>query len=329
MRNVTVFRQSGIYAGWPANHGSWQWEDEFLVGFLRGRYKKGGMHSVRPPFQKVQARSPDGGETWIIEEPNQDFEGVDPKLSPHAWSLHGSIIRVSGGYDHGGENAHHRGAFYRSDDRGRTWLGPYLFNGLEEIFESANYNTSRTCVVDNLVFLSVGDRIHWGRDWVFVATHDHYEFRFKGFVVRDGLRAVMPAVAKVGDRLVAVCRRRGAEGSGWIDGFVSDDDGYTWRPTSEVGITGQDNGNPPALIEQGGILYCAFGNRTEIEINVVASEDKGETWTSPRVLRKGRENHDIGYPRLFKRSDGQLVCVYYWANDKADQQHIEATIFKP
>lgn len=40
MEHRTVYAEHGMYAGWPANHGAWQWGDEFLVGFMRGPYKK-------------------------------------------------------------------------------------------------------------------------------------------------------------------------------------------------------------------------------------------------------------------------------------------------
>lgn len=36
-----VYTELDIYAGWPANHGAWQWGNEFLVGFLRGKYRCG------------------------------------------------------------------------------------------------------------------------------------------------------------------------------------------------------------------------------------------------------------------------------------------------
>jgi hypothetical protein len=38
---------------------------------------------------------------------------------------------------------------------------------------------------------------------------------------------------------------------------------------------------------------------------------------------------DLGYPRLFAREDGQLVCMYYWATVELQRQHIAATVFAP
>src|SRR3989304_5811400 len=67
IRHVTVFRESGCFAGWPANYGIWSWGDEIVVCFTVGFMKLGqGFHSRdrSRPFTTMQARSRDGGETW-------------------------------------------------------------------------------------------------------------------------------------------------------------------------------------------------------------------------------------------------------------------------
>ena len=115
---------------------------------------------------------------------------------------------------------------------------------------------------------------------------------------------------------------------GWIDVVFSDDKVLTWSKPHIVGMTGNHNGNPPTLIEYKGVLYCAYANRSKRAICLSQSEDGGETWKLTQLLRKNGDS-DIGYPQLFKRSDGQLVCVYYWSDFYEDCQRIEATIFKP
>ena len=37
--NVIIYKESGRYGGWPANHGLWQWGDEMVVGFTSTWYK--------------------------------------------------------------------------------------------------------------------------------------------------------------------------------------------------------------------------------------------------------------------------------------------------
>jgi hypothetical protein len=146
-------------------------------------------------------------------------------------------------------------------------------------------------------------------------------------VCKDDARAVMPAVASVGARIVVTLRRRksGAR-NGWIDAFGSDDGGATWRFLSYVGDTGGHNGNPPALLAlPDGRLCCAFGNRDFGSMVCAFSADQGVTWQR-QLLRAGDGQHlDIGYPRLFLRSDGVPVCVYYWSDRAQPQQHIAAT----
>ena len=322
MKNVIAYAENGIYAGWPANHGGWQWGDEFLVGFMRGAYKRQSMHNIIEPFELMQARSLDGGETWATETPNIPVDYYETNAAPE-FSLKDAIIRVRGTYDHGGDCLPPGGGFWLSRNRGRVWSGPFGFDGL--VLPPEQHLTARTCTLGDLVFLSKAQIDFWGTDDVFAARHDGKRFSVAGIVCDDNARAVMPAVAMVGDRIVCTMRRRkNGRRDGWIDAFGSEDGGESWRFLSEVGVTGSQNGNPPALIASGDRLICAYGNRDECAILARESFDGGKTWSLAQTLRDGGKS-DIGYPRLFLRSDGKAVCVYYWAEN--NQQHIAATIF--
>ena len=331
MTHTIVYAEHGTYAGWPANHGAWQWGDEFLVGFLRGTYKRKSMHNIAEPFQKMLARSLDGGRTWETEVPNVDFDchekdGAPP--SPPPFELSEVIIRACGVYDHGGDECWEPGGFYLSADRGKAWSGPFSFTGLEkELVYNDVICTARTRVLGGLVFLSAGQRLIWGTDHVFCATHDGERFHFKSTVLEDNARAVMPAVAQVGARIVAVMRRReGGKRNGWIDAVFSDDGGASWSKPRFVGDTGTHNGNPPALSAlPDGRLLCCYGNRDFGSMTYAVSADRGETWPQRGLLREGTGHTDIGYPQLFLRSDGVPVCVYYWADSSNPHQHIAAT----
>ena len=71
MRQVTIYREPGRYAGWPANYGIWAWDNEIVVGFTLGYHKSdAGFHrrDSSKPFVGMQARSLDGGETWRLSE---------------------------------------------------------------------------------------------------------------------------------------------------------------------------------------------------------------------------------------------------------------------
>ena len=71
MRQVTIYREPGRYAGWPANYGIWGWDNEIVVGFTVGYHKSdAGFHrrDRDKQFTGMQARSLDGGETWSVSE---------------------------------------------------------------------------------------------------------------------------------------------------------------------------------------------------------------------------------------------------------------------
>src|ERR1700742_633476 len=75
-QNVIVYRETTRFAGWPANHGIWSWDNEIVVGFEAGyfRVKTEAEHrehaiDYKRPEEHVLARSLDGGQTWKIEVP--------------------------------------------------------------------------------------------------------------------------------------------------------------------------------------------------------------------------------------------------------------------
>jgi hypothetical protein len=325
MHHAIVYADPGMYAGWPANHGAWQWGDEFLVGFLRGPFKRKSIHDIGEPFELMQARSRDGGRSWQAEPAAIPVDTAGMPTTP--WCIEDSIIRVRGSYDHGGDFVDPPGCFYASEDRGRSWHGPHGFVGLEDLFGEPMLNTSRTRVLGDLLFMSRADGRAWGSDETLCVQHCGGQFRPIGTVCADRARAVMPAAAELDGRLVVVCRRRNTNRrGGWIEAFKSDDAGHgTWRSLGEVGETGCRNGNPPALVAlPGGALLCTYANRSDRRLMGAISVDRGERWQQ-FVIREGGDD-DIGYPQLFLRSDGMPVCVYYWADAERPQQHIAATV---
>lgn len=333
MKHSIVYAEQGMYAGWPANHGAWQWGNEFLVGFLRGKYRRGGgPHNISEPYQKMLARSLDGGETWTVETPNVDFECEIPSCPP-TLNLSKTIIRVCGIYDTGGERCVEQGGFYTSEDRGKSWNGPYFFNGLTDLFTNDIINTSRTAILNGkenlpLFFLSEGNAKIWGVDCTFCAEYRDGRFCYRSMVCEDQARAVMPSVTRMknGRVLVALRRKQTGRRDGWIDVFCSDNSCHGWRHLSFVGSTGSHNGNPPALrtLPNGEVL-CIYGNRDEGCIVYSISRDDGATWNSGTLRPSTTNNVDVGYPQLFVRDDGIPVCVYYWVSDENKQQHIAVT----
>lgn len=324
MAHTTVYADPGFFAGWPANHGAWQWGDEFLVGFLRGPYDptKLRTHRIREPFEKMQARSLDGGETWTVEQPNVDFEGVEA-TDPLGFDPATTDIRVCGFYDHGGDRCPD-GAFYLTQDRGRTWHGPYHLRGVQYIL--GERCSARTARLGRARFLMTWRSDAREDDVVWLVEYDDGRFIPRAIVAGDdGRPALMPQGVALGGRLVVAVRRMAPDYG--IEAFASDDDGRTWRFLSRVSETGRHNGNPPALATDGRGIWCAYANRDKGRIMLAQSDDGGETWREDVIRRAPNGGKsDIGYPQLFMRSDGRPVCVYYWSEPKGPPQHIEATI---
>ncbi|MEN6602587.1 MAG: hypothetical protein ABFD86_09225, partial [Bryobacteraceae bacterium] len=139
LKHVVVYREAGRYAGWPANHGIWNWGNEILVGFETGYFKYSDeRHSIDwdRPADHVLARSLDGGETWSLEKPGgllppPGIEVAGVKTAPGGKApidCPGNLDFTAPGFAFTARMAsHHTGPsrFYVSNDRGHTWSGPY------------------------------------------------------------------------------------------------------------------------------------------------------------------------------------------------------------
>ena len=334
MTDYVVYAQEGRYAGWPANHGAWQWGDEFLVGFLEGPYKAHGIHHIGQPRIKMFARSLDGGHTWKVEDPNQSFMTDDREKLPVPFDiLRGkrAIVRFCGDFDHGGEGCS-SGGFYASPDGGKGWLGPFT-TFCDWLPIEYNVFTSRTAYLpEGLVFLSVRKEDTWGWDRTYCTKWSgdpDKPFSVLGMVGDDGARCVMPAVARSGDRLFCVLRRS-VLSSCWNEAYCSDDGGITWRSVGEVADSGANNGNPPAALTlaDGRVLVC-LGDRTRgCLIGRIVDPERltmGEIFVVRYGAFQGKHYYDFGYPRLLMRSDGVPVCIHYWASKERPYQHIAAS----
>lgn len=333
IKHITVYKDPEVYAGWPANHGAWQWGNEFLVGFLTGRYGNKRMHNILEPFTHSQARSLDGGETWV-KEPTYIPDKIDDIFATK-WStlnnlMHKEyIVKFRGSYDHGGDRVPYEGRMYVSSDRGRVWKGPYYI-GNNTFFDRDMLCTTRTSVLRelNLAFLSESKINHWGTDRVVVAKFDKGQFN-RISVIEDEGRVVMPVTSySIGGDIFCVTRRRkpGTKVC-WVDCYISTTYGNSWKFHSRVGETGERNGNPPAFIGlDNDTFVCCYANRSTSQL-IAKVLKTNRTWSDPIILRETTES-DIGYPQLFQRLDGKLVCVYYWSDSKKDPQHIESTIFE-
>lgn len=358
IRHIPVYAVDGRFGGWPANHGLWSWGDEILFGFGAGYYKDLGpeRHAIdrERPEEHLLARSTNGGETWVLENP-----GKKGMLVGTSGMRHGAVptdvsepapIECPGGIDFthpdfaltarmaDKDTAESR--FYYSTDRGRNWKGPFklpLF-GQKGIMARTDYvvNGPRDC----MLFLTAAKPSNregrvicvrttdGGKSWIFVS---YIGSEPTGY-------AIMPSTVRLSEtELLTTVRRREPRDivaapapESWIDAYHSGDNGSTWnylnRPVPDTG-----EGNPPDLVRlQDGRLYLVYGQRkSPFGIFARFSGDNGRTWSESFAVRDDGAGRDLGYSRTARRSDGKLVTVYYFHDQLRVERTIQATIWDP
>jgi hypothetical protein len=362
-RHVTIYREEGRYAGWPANYGIWSWGDEIVVGFTLGYHRtEGGFHARdrERPFVGMQARSLDGGETWAAQATPCRAPG-GRGLSADEHVRHdlgvGQVLDVADApvdcpgdvnFAHpnfalmcarSGLRAGARSWFYVSYDRCRSWEGPFRLPmfGQTGIAARTDYLVAgaEACMLFLTASKPDGEE---GRVFCARTTDGGKGFGFVSWIgpEPEGF-AIMPASVRLpeGQILAATRCREGKRDlkteRNWIDLYASKDEGATWtwmnRPAPDTGT----GGNPPAMIRlRDGRVCLTYGYRdAPFRMCARLSEDGGATWEEEVVLREGGGNHDIGYPRTVQRADGRVVTVYYFNDQPDGERYIAATIWEP
>ena len=368
MHNVTIYREPGRFAGWPANYGIWAWGDEIVVGFTLGHSDPAGGFHARDksrPFVATQARSLDGGETWTIEGtpwPTPGNRGVlsadehvNPDLSA-AQAIAQGLENLPGpcpgdvDFTHPdfalmcartGLGTGATGWFYTSTDRCHTWQGPYSL----PLFDQAGIEARTDYLVSGpkeLTLFLPASRADGGEGAGVLAARTvdgGKTFEFLSWVARldDGF-VIMPSSVRLSpSHIVTAVRCRKRSGASfdqqqcWIDLYESTDNGASFHHLSTPAPNTGRGGNPPMLIQlQDGRLCLTYGYRAEpYGMRAVLSDDDGKTWGEAVVLRDDAGNHDLGYPRAVQRSDGSVVTIYYY-NERADgERYLDATIWTP
>jgi hypothetical protein len=367
MQQVTIYRNPERYAGWPANYGMWNWGNEIVLGFTVGYPDpQAGFHTrdKSRPFETMQARSLDGGQTWSVD----DFPGQTPDnraLSADEHMTHG--LRLGDILDtdrplepprninfmhpdfalmcaRTGLQAGTRSFFYISYDRCHNWEGPYAL----PMFGQTAVATRTDYIVEDaqscLLMLTVNKPDGKEGRILCVRTVDGGKtFSPVSYVAEeiehDNGFMIMPSTLKLdSQRLLSAVRCRGGnrvekQERTWIDLYSSDDEATTWhymnRPV-EFRET-RHNGNPPTLNRlPDGRLVLIYGNRDKsYTIGARISEDDGQSWSDEITLRDGGGNHDIGYPRTVVLPNGTVVTTYYFNDQPNGERFIEATIWKP
>lgn len=342
-KNVIVYQQSGRFGGWPANHGIWSWGNEILVGFEVGHYRfSERSHAIdySKPAEHVLARSMDGGETWTIEKPEGlkaplglRQAGVPTEPGKELTDCPGGIDFTAPGFILTARMADiHIGPsrFYTSNDKGKTWAGPYRLPDFGQAGIAARTDYIVNGKHDMTMFLTAAKSNKREGRVICVRTRDGGKtWNFESFVGPEPDEkdfAIMPSSARVAPHTILTTIRHRP----FIDAYRSTDDGKTWtfvnKPAPDTG-----RGNPPALLKlKDGRLAIMYGYRAEpYGIRARLSSDSGAAWGEEIVLRKDAGNWDLGYPRAVQRPDGKIVVVYYYNEGADKERYIGATIWDP
>lgn len=333
--NVIVYKEPGRYGGWPANQGLWQWGDELVVGFVAAYFKETTTdHRIdrTKPSMFVQARSLDGGKTWKREEDlpfstHKNEAKPMPLTEPLDFTAPDFALLFRMGSLHAGPSW-----FYTTNDRCKTWQGPYSFEveGVEGI-------STRTDLIvlgprDCLMFGSCAKKNDGKEGRVFCArtTDGGLTWKLVSYIGEEpppGGYAIMPSTVRTKSGVLLTAIRMGKPEVN-VQLWRSDDLGKTWSRQPDVTRVG---GHPAAsVLLPDGRLAVTYGQRRKPwGIRARISADEGKTWTPEILLRDDGFDGDLGYPLAVVRPDGRVLTVYYFSGPKADDRAIEGTLWTP
>jgi hypothetical protein len=351
VKHVKVYHEIGRYGGWPANNGIWIWGNEILTGFSKAYYKDMGLkHNIDRDRTEIHvlARSKNGGESWVVEDP-----GVTGNLVPQA--LFG-VQRTDVPYtkptplNEGMSFTHpdftftarmgkkDSSSFWYSYDKGMHWKGPYALPHFGSPGMQARTDYQIEDSQKAMLFLTVPKSDGKEGRVVCVDTKDGGKsWQFKSWVgVEPEGFSIMPASVRLSKTKLLVTTRDKKGDETFISTYFSNDNGKTWsyqgKAVKDTGI-----GNPPAMVRlKDGRICLIYGYRSDpdgiktSDIRAKISNDEGKTWSRDYILRNDGSGRDVGYPRVVQRPDGKIVAIYYFM-DKATgpERYIAASIWTP
>lgn len=352
-----VYRRQGEFAGWPANHGLWSWDNEIVAVFVNGKLGNDTenlhLEDRGHPFSPVHARSLDGGFTWETEPfsgrvPGTPSLSADEHLDPNLKA--GNEIDPSVDFEtlktpidfadpeviilaaRTGISGQPKSWFYTSVDRGRSWNGPFAFIGLENMSGLSARTDIVTLRRHEALFLLTATKADGTEGRVICARTTDGGLSFdKAGVVWDEPEghAIMPASVLLPDGSIYSVVRRGIQNRNFLAANRSTNAGQSWHhagiPVANTGYMG----NPPALtLLPNGRMVLVYGFRDfPFGIRFVVSENYGRSWSAPYTLRNDGGEPDLGYPRVVVRPDGKMVAIYYFNEANRPERYICASIF--
>lgn len=212
----------------------------------------------------------------------------------------------------------------RSSDGGTTWEkpvrtlgstphGPILLKDGRLLFVG-RYFKEKLCVI------SVEESRDGGKSWQPISEIPPLPSEQKPHMFHE------PHVVETDDgRLVAQIRYHGADNC--IRQSESTDGGKTWSVMAKTPLAGL----PPHLLGlRSGKLVSVYGRRFDaFGEYACVSDDRGRTWdVANEVKLAGHFNADLGYPASVELPSGDILTVYYQADQKGEQTCLMATKWK-
>ncbi len=348
--SVVVASDAASYIGQPFEGGAWSFDGgrELLVAALETpcSYQSRGSvdpYSVRRGRAAWQTwRSRDGGSTWQrdavlhrIADTLARLEegGIEPLA--HGLTVPDSkrlmaMLSVPVGQ-------HLTAGIFVSPDRGGTWQGPNLINGLSLSFKESYAESAILPREDGSLLLFATSRHpnNIPRPAVMLLSGAESYLTLLSYLPHHvDMERRFPSPVRLPDgRIVVAVTQRMAEAPGHTLIFSSDDDGRTWESLQRV----NDIGDPAHLLAlRDGRLLLTYGvPLPPYRLVARLSEDGGASWSEAYLLREGGGSADLGSARTIERADGTLVTLYQW-NDADDEvifsggrRYLAALLWRP
>jgi hypothetical protein len=262
-------------------------------------------------------RSLDDGRTWsrpetLIDTPGDDRHPVIVELPDGDLLCLFFVIDNWYGYDEppAGRNKNSRVASTRSEDGGRTWSEPVF---MPSPFKYYDRMCGKPVVLpDGGILMPTYGMEAWGPHeelGVYRSDDGGRSWRFLSRLQSSVKVLDEPAITRArSGRIVMISRTEG-------EVAFSDDDAASWTTPQAFGVKMVA---PCLLTMNDGTLVCIFGWSSTGGVQMMWSDDEGQTWTAPAADRGFAIDSSVYvYAIGCEMPDGSIYIVYY---DPTNQQ---------